>query len=389
MSFQLTTSGLIIEDESEARADLISRAKFRFGAGVRTEPGSFVGDIISIFLQRYILIQQSALDLYSSFSRTAAEAAALDNLASIIGISRLQALPSTVPGEVTGTPTTVIPAGSRARIPSGSTWVIQSETTIGAGPTPTVLASEEDGNIEAATTGLITEIVDTVVGWDTVTNTGEASLGRLLETDTVLRVRMKNSLSSGTSSSESAIRSDLENEDNDLALTHVSVRSNRTSVTNADGVPPKTYHAVVLPPTANINDIALVLWNTQPAGIDSHGSNVANVIDDQGFEQPVKFDFGTEIEFYVDVTLTKKAAGYPPDGDDQVKAAVVAYGVTLLVGQDIFPKQIECAILDDVNGLDDVSITVGIASSPTNTALIVIASNEIGRFATARVTVLP
>lgn len=314
MPFQLTATGLITEDVDEARSDLVSRAQILFGAGVDTRTGSFVGDVISVFLQRYVSIQEAALDLYNSFSRTAAETAALDNLASIIGITRFPALPSTAPGSITGVNGTSVPAGSRVRIPGGTFWVIKETTIIGAGATVVVLESEDDGLIEAAN-GAITEIVDTVAGWATVTNTDEASLGRLVETDVTLRVRLENSLNAGTSSSEGAIRVALQDEDNEIGWTHVSVRSNRTMIVDADGVPAKTFHAVVLPPTANQDSVALILWDKQPAGIDSHGAIVKTVVDDQGYSQTVRFDFGTETDFYVDVTLTKKTSGYPTDGD--------------------------------------------------------------------------
>ncbi len=387
MTFALTPAGLVTEDTTEIRDDLASRAKFLFGSGQDTVSGSFVGDVIDVFLERYVAIQQAALDLYDSGRRTAAEAAALDNLASLLGLTRVLPIPSTAPGEITGTPATSVPAGSRVRIPNGTFWIIQTTTIIGAGPTAVVMESEDDGPIEGLS-GTITQIVDTVSGWDTVTNTDDASPGKLLETDVVLRVRMENDLSAGKSSSESGIRRELQLEDNDLQLTHISVTSNRTNVTNADGLPSKSYRAVVLPPTASASAIAEVLWNVQPAGIESFGSESNIVVDDQGQSQPVNFDFGTETDFWVDVTLTKKLVGYPADGDDQVKAAVVAYGLELFVAENIIPKQIECRILADVAGLKDVDITVGPASSPTNTLEIVIASNEIGRFATARVTIL-
>jgi len=394
MTFVLTPAGLTTEDVTEARIDLVARAKVHFGAGVDTKSGSFIGDMISLFLQRYVSIQQAALDLYNSFSRTAAEAAALDNLASLIGVSRLLPLPSTAPGLITGVPATSVPAGSRVRIPGGTFWIIQETTVIGGAPTAVVLESEDDGAVEALT-GEISEIVDSVIGWATVTNTDDASVGRLLETDAILRIRMENSLGVGTSSSEGAIRSALELEDNELKLTHVSVTSNRTNFTNADGLPPHTYRAVILPSTADIQAVAEVLWVVQGAGIDSFGTTVVIVVDDQGNDQPVRFTFATETDFWVDVTLTKKLVGYPADGDDQVKQAVLDWSlgigegnVALVAGEDVYPKQIECAILAAVAGLQDVDITVGTAPAPINTLPVVVASNEIARFATARVTIL-
>ena len=59
------------------------------------------------------------------------------------------------------------------------------------------------------------------------------------------------------------------------------------------------------------------------------------VTDSQGFAQTIKFSRPTTVDIYVEVDLTVDSNLYPANGDDQVEAAIVAYGDALGIGTDV------------------------------------------------------
>lgn len=383
MPLVLDSTGLQIRTLEEIRASLVARYRAKFSPAIRVEPGSVFGDLIDIQALELLSLEEGIEDVYNAFRRPSAEGAALDNLGLLLGVPRLPATKSTAPGTLTGTPATVIPAGSRVRIELGTFWTVRDEATLdGGGSAVVVLEAEDTGPVEA-NTGTITVIVDSVAGWDTVTNTASATLGRDLETDTAYRLRLRDA-ADGEGGTDEDIREALLEVD---GVSNVSVRSNRDDVTDAEGVPPHHYRAVLYPDTVDPTLIGEALWKAQPTGIDSTGAESATVTDGEGFAQTVRWDWATAIPMYVDLVLTIDATDFPADGSSQVKAAVEAYGAQLAVGEDIYPSQIARAVLNAVPGVLNVAVEVDNSPAPTNTGPVAVAYDQIGTFDAGDVTV--
>ncbi len=254
--------------------------------------------------------------------------------------------------------------------------------TIGVGPTPATFEAEELGPVSAAT-GEITEIVDTVVGWSTVTNTEDAAAGRFAETDEQYRISMRDGLTGLSSSTDQAIRRGvLFSDDNVLSVTVVS---NREDVT-VDGIPPHNFRTVVYPDTVDRDKVTLAIFENQPAGIRSFGDESENVTDEQGFEQEIRWSWATEIPMFTEVDITINGLSFPTDGEDQIKNAIVAFGQRLDVGQDVYPAQILCEVLETAGVLSAV-VRVEATNPPTNTAPIPLDFDEIATFDLADITV--
>ncbi len=78
---------------------------------------------------------------------------------------------------------------------------------------------------------------------------------------------------------------------------------------------------------------------------------------------------------------------YPVDGDTLVKAAVVAYGDALGLGDDVIVYPALVAALNVIPGIIDVAVRIGVAASPTLDDNITIGSFEVADFDTSRVAV--
>jgi len=336
------STGLTIKTLAELRADMRADARAAFGAGVQLGADSIFGQLIDlvadIAAQNYDVLQ----GVYDAFDADAALGVNLDSLASLTGVTREAARASTALITATGTPATLIPLGTLVRVPGGATFATSAPVNIGGGGLVDVQAVATVTGALEAPAGSITEIVTPVVGLSSVTNAADAVTGRDVETDQELRARRAESLQAQGEATDPAIRAAL------LALEVVDqavVISNRTLAVDAFGIPPKSFRAVVWPDAGTLPaDVSIfeTLYRTQPSGIESDGARSATVTDSQGFDQTIKYSVATELRALIDVTLLT-GAGFPVDGVDQVKAAIVAATAGLDIGADLYRITSICA----------------------------------------------
>jgi hypothetical protein len=362
---ELTAAGLIVKRIDEIRTDLREAilASSQFGAGTNVGDDSAIGQILDAIATQLGELHELLQAVYDSFNVDNAEGTALDNLAGLSGVIREAATFSTAVLTLGGTPATVIPAGSQAQVPETTKYfALDEDATIGGGGTVDAQATAtSSGPVEAAA-GSITEITTPVSGWDTVTNAADATLGEDEETDSEYRERLSASFSIGGTSTDHAIRARVEQ----LADVSAAVCiSNRSLVTDANGIPGTAFRVVVWPDTADGPTIAEEIWGPagMPAGIYSDGDEEYSVTDAQGYAQIVRFSFATELEIYWDITVTSNA-DYPADGDDLVEAAVLAYGNGLSVNEDVLPIGAINEIYDNVPGVDHLVVLVAAGAPP-------------------------
>lgn len=268
----------------------------------------------------------------------------------------------------------------------GAITITISETTPGVNQGTTDMTAETAGATTVPARSLI--VIETPVsGLTSTKNTIVGVTGQDLETDAGLRTRRQISTQIAGNATVEAIRSEL------LKLTgviSVSVFENNTNSTDGDGRPAKSYECVVQGGDEDV--IADKIWETKPAGIETTTTATGGdaitktVVDSQGINQTVFFSRPTEVDIYIDITLTVTPQ-YPVDGDTQVEDAVILYGESLGVGDDVivFPKLISS--MNDIIGITDIVIDIGIAPSPSGDANIPIGVTEISNFLSANINV--
>ncbi len=295
----------------------------------------------------------------------AAEGVHLDNICALVGIFRQPSTYSLVTLRLVGTPATVIAAGKRARVP-GTTdiyWAPAAEVTIPGGGTIDVVGLCTVIGAQDAITASITEIVDAVAGWASVTNIDDAIAGDEIETDAALRRRRKLSLSAGGTSRPAAIRARLEALD---SVTAAAVIENLTLVTDARGIPGKSYRPIVFPggqTAANGLLIARATWEVAGAGIYVDGSERFDIIDDQGSTQNMGYSDATNKEIYavLDLTVT---GDYPSTGDADVEAALKVFDDDWSLGSKVLPDDLVPYVRANVPGIDDVVFKLKFGGAP-------------------------
>lgn len=242
------------------------------------------------------------------------------------------------------------------------------------------IESEVIGEISAPANSL-TVIENPISGLDSVNNALDAILGSEIESDAELKARREESLQragAGTLGAIVSIIADLE------TVIAVVGFENITMIPTSEGMPAKSFEIIVEGGDEDV--IGKNIWDNKPAGIETYGNESVQITDSQGFLKDVNFSRPTEILIYVDVKLTKDIT-YPVNGDDQVKEALLAYGNELGIGDDVivYPKLM--GALNDIQGITDVALAVGVAPGPTQDNNIIVAADEISRWDSSRITI--
>lgn len=235
-----------------------------------------------------------------------------------------------------------------------------------------------------ALAGTVDNINTPVSGWTAVNNPRDGVTGRNIETDVELRLRRRNSLRVIGSASVEAIRSRLIQEIQDVLS--VAVFENRTPVTDEFGRPAHSFEAVIQ--GGDDDEIAARLWVLKPAGIQTHGNTTVLIADSQGDAQAMKFSRPVAVPISVHADVQIDASKFPALGAQSIRDAIVSFGNTLAVGEDVAPQRFFCDILA-FPGVLAVAMTVEIKAEPSTetSGVLTIGQVQIATFAAADVIV--
>lgn len=223
---------------------------------------------------------------------------------------------------------------------------------------------------EAATTGAIpffaetlTTLSTSIIGVISVTNLSDFSVGREEESDAELRIRMDEREQSTGTATKPAIQASISD------ITGVSfayVIENTSWVVDTDGRPPKSYEVYVAGGLDSA--IAEVVWTTKPTGIETWGDEAVIIIDHNGDDQLVKFSRFDNKYAWVRVTyVINSEEEFLPNGETQIKNAVVETGDSFYRGEDLEPTKFYGNIYSNVSGVYISKIEVAITDTPSET----------------------
>lgn len=413
---------------------------------------SVAGQRIGLHAERMAELWEVGQALASSLDPDSATGRQLDILCAITGTTRNPERKTTATVALTGDPATVVSSGSTVSIPTVGTkfdttanatlvllssWTVNTayalgdrvtnggsparvyqavvagtSALVGTGPSGTG-ASIIDATVTwsyvgdgtaavdvgviaqtagpfAALTGQITVIDSPTSGWLSVRNMTDAAVGAYVESDAALRNRRQNELAGRGNGPLPAIRSDILaiGQGTANAVVDCAVFENVTDVVDVNGLPPHSFEAVVL---GGLDaDIRQTIFDTKPAGIASHGGVTGTVTDSTGISHTIKFSRPTTFDIWIEIDVTYNASKWPLDGNDQVKAAILAAltpanGYTL--GKDVTSWGIGAGV-DTVPGVLNVTaIRLGTAPAPVGTADIPIGIRQVALFDSARILV--
>ena len=382
MSFGLGENGFVKRTLANVRQFVVDAYESYFGASINTQPETPLGQDIDITSERLSLLWEEVEAIFANLNPDYAEGTNLDKVCALIGLVRLPASYSTVTATCTGTNGTVIPAGTQFQVGSDTTNIFETDSlvTIPVGLSIDVECTNIVTGVKVCTAGTLTTIKNPIAGLDSVTNADAGVIGRDLETDAELRVRRLISIAQNGGGTVENIRTNM------LELNGVTKCMVFENTTNGvvSGRPAHCFETVVLGGDDEV--IAETIWNIKTAGIATHGTTTEYVNDSQGVPRTIKFSRPVDVDMYVIVNITKQTGTLILD--DDVKSAVVDYGAGLDIGQDVLPiTDIVPAITASVENIRDIDVLVLDSSPPTSNNPFTIDEDELGKFATARITV--
>lgn len=264
--------------------------------------------------------------------------------------------------------------------------VTVEETVAGGYADDVEFLAQVTGPIQAPARSL-TVIETPTVGIDRVINYEAADPGNTEESDPDFRVRRAETLQRSGTAPLDGIRNAVADVDN---VDQAFVFENPTDVEDAEGRPPHSIEVVA--EGGDDQEIADAIWSSKAAGIATFGDEEVEVEDTQGDAHTVKFNRPEDVEIWMEVDIVPNTDPnetdlYPVDGNDRVKAEILAYAAANQpIGRDVITTKYYIPI-NGVPGVNDITIRIGIAVNPTTDANIEITSRQRAVFDAARIVV--
>ncbi|MBK5145835.1 baseplate J/gp47 family protein [Budviciaceae bacterium BWR-B9] len=375
LSATVTATGISAPDYQTILNTLIGYFKQIYGNDAYLEPDSKDGQMVSLVALAIHDANNTAIQVYTSFSPSTALSGALTSNVKINGISRKAATNSTVDLLLSGTAGTTINNGS-VKDDNGVIWNLPDVVVIGIDGTAIVTATSSISGAVAALIGTVTGINTPTRGWIAVTNPTAASVGSPVESDAELRIRQNRSVALPALTPFDGVDGAIANVD---GVTRHKLYENDTGITDSDGLPPHSISAIV--EGGDATEIAQTIRGNKGQGVSTYGTTSVSVPDLYGNPHTIKFSRPEIVPIYVYILL-KGFTGYTTAIGEQIKIEVAAYINSLIIGDDVLISRVYSpANLGVVSGgnakyYDILELKIGRSAGTTAAANIVIAYDE-------------
>ncbi|MDU1573281.1 MAG: baseplate J/gp47 family protein [Pantoea sp.] len=384
LSATVTASGISAPDYQTILSTITEYFQQIYGTDAYLEPDSKDGQMVALVALAVHDANNTAIQVYNSFSPSSGMTDALTRNVKINGIARKAATNSTVDVTLTGTAGTTITNGS-VKDANGVIWNLPASVTIDVSGSVTVTATCANSGAVAAVAGSITKINTPTRGWTAVSNASAATVGSAAETDAQLRVRQAQSVAIPALTPFDAVDGAIANL---TGVTRHKLYENDTGAVDANGIPAHSLAAIV--DGGDITEIAQTLRGKKGQGVATFGSTTVTVPDKYDNPHAISFSRSTDVPIYVAITL-KVFTGYTTQIGEQIKQAIADYINSLTIGDDVLLSRIYSpANLGVVSGgnakyYDINALTIGKSASSQAAANIVIAFNESASCSTANI----
>lgn len=376
--YGLTNTGFVRKTFNNILDEMLVEFQTEFGNDFGTNQLSATYIMLTIFVDALSKVWEQLELLYYSLFPDTSSGISLTRNASLVGVTRIKAKKSIVRDvelENDSVAEITVPAGSRvSKSSTGIIWTLINDVVI---PASSVELGDfqcsENGQVYCSISSLDT-ILDFINGWSRVENTQDVTLGelgRLEESDEELKLRRDIAIASPSSASGVAISNKLMSEvDNCI---YANYRENDTEITDINGLPPHSVEMFVLGGTNS--DIAECIAKYKPAGIKTHGGNSLVVQDSLGNNLTIKWSSLSQLDIYFRLDIETNG-DWDNDYFDDIKDLIVNY----INNEHTFNSTLYTwkyyTLLDNLIGIDNITIYTGLASNPSTTANITPAVNE-------------
>ena len=384
LSATVTASGISAPDYQAILTSITSYFQQIYGTDAYLDPDSKDGQMVALVALAIHDANNTAIQVYNSFSPSTGMADALTRNVKINGITRKSATNSTVDVTLTGTAGTTITNGS-VKDANGIIWNLPASVTIDTGGSVIATATCATSGAVAAVIGSVSQINTPTRGWTSVTNASAATVGTAVEKDSDLRIRQGQSVALPSLTPFDAVDGALANID---GVTRHKLYENDTDVVDSNGISKHSISAIVDGGDATV--IAQTIRGKKGQGVGTYGTTTVTVPDKYGNPHPINFYRSTDVPIYIALSL-KVFTGYTTQVGEQIKQAIANYINSLVIGDDVLLSRVYSpANLGVVSGgsakyYDITSLQIGKSAGSVAAANIVIAFNESASCSTANI----
>lgn len=345
-------------------------------------------------------LDETGEQAYNSKDPNVAAGLELDIISAITGTFRSPGTPSTVTLRLTGVVGAVILAGKLSESTvDGTQWATDIDATIGGGGFVDVASTCTTLGAIQAGVDTITRIVDTVGGWQSVSNPATATSGSDEQNDPSLRLERNASVSRPGNNQIDSLIGELFSV---VGVRRVSVPENFTGSVDANGLPAHSEAPIV--DGGSDEDVALAIFRKKNPGCALYAAGTPVVVPDvfdlyEFNSKTITFSRPVAVDIVVNVIIDDDGS-LPASADVEIKQAILDYvNGTLFDSAQCGFSQIGFGIDDDVkysrmftpinsvigsygnSDVDALTINAGTTNIP-------IAFNELSRWTEANITVV-
>lgn len=397
MPWGLTPEGFVAKTLEEIEAGMQQKQRDNIDPAIDTSQFGLIGQLNGIMASEIAAVWELAEAVNDSQDPDKAQGTQQDGLYALTGTTRDDAQASLVVCDNTLQPGTTIPIGEAIAsvVGSPSARFANAVPLVNAGGSVAVVSAQFEAlepGPTIANAGTLTVRETLPAGWDAVTNPEDAQLGAAIESDAAFRNRREDELFAQGGGTVDGIRADLLKLETVIAA---NVLENTDSVVSAEGLPPKSFCAVVHSDPGALDEQAIAdsIWSNKPAGIEPFGDVLVDVLDSEGVTHTVGFKRPTETDVYVALRITT-GPGYI--GDDALKAAIIASAETpntagyLDVGVDIYAGRFVTVAMQQRGVLNaEARVSATTSDYALGEPDLVIASFETGVLDSSRISIVP
>ncbi|CAB3952670.1 baseplate J/gp47 family protein [Achromobacter piechaudii] len=315
----ISATGITAPSYQEILDFLKAQYQAIFGADVYLEPDSQDGQFLSIIAMAINDTNNAAIQVFTSFSPSSAQGAALSSNVKINGIARAAASFSSCDVVIVGQAGTIITGGVVQDDQLQNRWNLPATVTIPLSGQITVTATCAAIGAVSASAGSLTKIATPTRGWQTVTNPAAATPGQPVERDGTLRQRQAVSVALPS-------RTVLEGTIGAVAAVDGVVRyrayENDTNATDSNGIPSHSISMVV--DGGDAQAIANAIAAKKTPGTGTYGTTTEIVTDIYGIAHPISFFRPSSAALTAAVTI-KALTGYSTTVGNAIKQAIADY----------------------------------------------------------------
>ncbi|WP_375600963.1 baseplate J/gp47 family protein [Klebsiella aerogenes] len=372
LSATVTAEGISAPDYQTILSTVTGYFQQIYGSDAYIDPDSKDGQLIALLALAIHDANNTAIQVYNSFSPSTGIGVGLSSNVKINGIARREATNSTVDLLLTGTAGTTITNGS-VKDANGVVWNLPETVSIGIDGTIVATATCANAGAVAALAGTVNKINTPTRGWSSANNPLAATVGVAAEKDSELRIRQSQSVALPSLTPFEAVDGAIANIN---GVTRHKLYENDQDVPDANGLPPHSIAAIV--EGGDATEIANTIRGVKDQGTTPYGSTIIYVPDMYGSPHPVGFSRPVDVPIFVSITI-EPLTGYTSQVGNEIKAAVAAYINSLAIGANVVISRVYSpANLGVVSGgnsryYDITELLIGTSADTVAAANVVIA----------------